>query len=465
MVPEVKIMLKSYKYRVIYDKLKQDIMSQNYSSNEKLPSKRQLAMDYNVSINTVKNAYEQLIAEGYIYTQERQGYFVESLNKLIIQQDSTINGGSALETIDLPFRYSFSHMATDNALFPIDVWSKRLKEAFNLFNKELSEMPDFKGPLELRQSIAQLISYKRGVTCHPEQIIVSSGTTHLLRSLLSLFDQPMRVGIEDPGYARFRQLCLDMNQHVVNIPLDDKGLSIYHLKQQKPDFVITTPSHQFPTGTIMPISRRIELLNWVTEQQRYIIEDDYDSEFKYGTDNIPSLYSLDKNNRVIYLGTFSKTLMPSLRISYMVLPNSLLQEYDKLTERQISDLSSLNAYTLHLFIKSGDYEKYIRKMHHIYSEKHHLFINSLNQTFGDDITIYDMKAGLHFLVKIKTSLSYEEIEKRSKHHRLELYTIQRFTSQDNYYDNSNAKTFVIGIAKIKPEDIQPAIELFKSILI
>ncbi|RIN84803.1 PLP-dependent aminotransferase family protein, partial [Mammaliicoccus sciuri] len=230
-----------------------------------------------------------------IYTKERQGYFVEALNKLIIQdQHITQPLNNSPTQIKSSYRYSLSHMTTDISQFPIDLWSKYVKEAFHLFKHEMSEIPVYKGPLELRKSIAQLISYKRGVVCYPEQIIVGSGTANLLSSLFKAFSNNQKIAIENPGYSRMRKLFIGMGQDVVNIPLDNKGLSVEHVKQAKPDFVVTTPSHQFPTGTIMPISRRIELLNWVTEHNKYIIEDDYDSEYKYGTDNIPSLYSLDK---------------------------------------------------------------------------------------------------------------------------------------------------------------------------
>ena len=212
----------------------------------------------------------------------------------------------------------------------------------------------------------------------------------------------------------------------------------------------------------MPISRRIELLNWVTEHNKYIIEDDYDSEYKYGTDNIPSLYSLDKNDRVIYLGTFSKTLMPSLRVSYMVLPYPLLYKFDLATDTAITDLSLINAYTLHLFIKSGNYEKYIRKMHHIYTEKRELFLKVLNKEFKEDISIYDMEAGLHFLLSIKTSLTYQEIEQKAHDNSIELYTLRRFMVDEPA--NSKVKTLIIGFAKIELEDIEPAILKLKEII-
>ncbi|WP_323703284.1 PLP-dependent aminotransferase family protein [Mammaliicoccus sp. Dog046] len=452
----------SYKYREIYLKLKQDILSQQYSSHQKLPSKRQLANDQNVSINTVKNAYEQLFAEGYIYTKERQGYFVEALNQLIIQ-DEQITQPLNTQSIELnsTFQYSFSHMTTDITEFPIDVWSKHVKEAYYQFKNEMSEIPPFKGPFELRQSIAQLISYKRGVVCRPEQIIIGSGTGNLLSTLFQTFASHQKIAIENPGYSRMRQLFISMGQEIINVPLDKKGLSVNHIKSNQPDFIVTTPSHQFPTGTIMPISRRIELLNWVTEHNKFIIEDDYDSEYKYGTDNIPSLYSLDKNDRVIYLGTFSKTLMPSLRISYMILPQQLLYPFDLATHTSITDLSSINAYALHLFIKSGNYEKYIRKMHHIYSEKRECLLKTLKKSFKEDISIYDMKAGLHFLLNIKTNHSYGTIEQKASEKNIELYTLRRFMVDEP--PESNQKTLIIGFAKIKLEDIEPAVLKLKEI--
>lgn len=348
-----------YIYRQLYNRLKDDILAFKYESHEKIPSKRDMAKHLNVSVNSVKSAYEQLLAEGYIYTKERKGYFIEPLDKLIVDPDAQISLEGHEHTTRTTFDYSFSHMSTDISEFPVDTWAKLTKRVFQDYDYYLSTIPHVKGPIELRQSIAKLVSYQRGIQCHPEQIVIGSGTNTLLMQLIQLLERNVTIAVENPGYSRFRTLLNQTNTSTTAIELDHKGISIDQLKQVQPNAVIVTPSHQFPMGTIMPVSRRIDLLNWASQTHSYVIEDDYDSEFKYETDNIPSLFSFDKNDSVIYLGTFSKTLMPGLRMSYMILPSKLIKQFELQNDNMIPDFSMLNALTLNLMIKEGHYEKYI----------------------------------------------------------------------------------------------------------
>lgn len=340
-------------YRELYNNLKEDILSFKYDSNEKLPSKREMAQNLNVSVNSVKTAYEQLLEEGYIYTRERKGYFIEPLDKLIVEPQTTNTITQTTQTKERQFRFSFSHMSTDITQFPVDTWTKLMKQAFKHYSHRLAAIPDLKGPIELRQAIAKLVSYKRGIQCNAEQIVIASGTNVLLKQIMDVMSDDSKIAVENPGYFRFRDILQKTKRTTVPIDLDDKGISMATIKSVVPDLVIVTPSHQFPMGTIMPVSRRIDLLNWLTKTNGYVIEDDYDSEFKYNTDNIPSLYSFDKSDRVIYLGTFSKTLMPGLRLSYMILPTSLVGEFEKINNNVIPDFSMINAITLYLMIKDG----------------------------------------------------------------------------------------------------------------
>src|SRR5699024_5362487 len=274
--------------------------------------------------------------------------------------------------------------------------------------------PQIKGPIELRQSIAKLVSYQRGIQCHPEQIVIGSGTNILLTKLIQLLPDEIKIAVENPGYSRFRTLIRQTTAQLKPIALDHKGISIEAIKQAQPDATIVTPSHQFPMGIIMPVSRRIDLLNWASQTQSYIIEDDYDSEFKYETDNIPSLFRFDKNERVIYLGTFSKTLIPGLRMSYMILTINLVKQCDHYNLNMIRNFSTSHALTLNLMIKEGYYEKYVKKMHQIYGKKRETLITHLSDTFTSNIRIKDTRAGLHFIVEVITPFSYQEIESRAK---------------------------------------------------
>ncbi|MCQ9294159.1 PLP-dependent aminotransferase family protein [Staphylococcus cohnii] len=450
-------------YRQLYSQLKEDILAFKYESHEKLPSKRDMSQHLNISVNSVKAAYEQLLAEGYIYTEERKGYFIEPLEKLIIDPNAQISLNVQEQQIEDAYDYSFSHMSTDISAFPVEVWTKLVKRVFENYDHELSSIPQIKGPIELRQSIAKLVSYQRGIQCHPEQIVIGSGTNILLTKLIQLLPDEIKIAVENPGYSRFRTLIRQTTAQLKPIALDHKGISIEAIKQAQPDATIVTPSHQFPMGIIMPVSRRIDLLNWASQTQSYIIEDDYDSEFKYETDNIPSLFSFDKNERVIYLGTFSKTLMPGLRMSYMILPINLVKQFDHYNLNMIPDFSTIHALTLNLMIKEGYYEKYVKKMHQIYGKKRETLITHLSNTFTNNIRIKDTRAGLHFIVEVITPFSYQEIESRAKEMKLELYTLNRF-SVKALEKNSSYKTLIIGFSKIKQEQIPQAVQRLKEVI-
>ncbi|MES3704771.1 PLP-dependent aminotransferase family protein [Staphylococcus ureilyticus] len=401
-------------YRQLYSQLKEDILAFKYESHEKLPSKRDMSQHLNISVNSVKAAYEQLLAEGYIYTEERKGYFIEPLEKLIIDPNAQISLNVQEQQIEDAYDYSFSHMSTDISAFPVEVWTKLVKRVFENYDHELSSIPQIKGPIELRQSIAKLVSYQRGIQCHPEQIVIGSGTNILLTKLIQLLPDEIKIAVENPGYSRFRTLIRQTTAQLKPIALDHKGISIEAIKQAQPDATIVTPSHQFPMGIIMPVSRRIDLLNWASQTQSYIIEDDYDSEFKYETDNIPSLFSFDKNERVIYLGTFSKTLMPGLRMSYMILPINLVKQFDHYNLNMIPDFSTIHALTLNLMIKEGYYEKYVKKMHQIYGKKRETLITHLSNTFTNNIRIKDTRAGLHFIVEVNTPFPTKKLNHELK---------------------------------------------------
>ncbi|HLR18892.1 MAG TPA: PLP-dependent aminotransferase family protein [Staphylococcus sp.] len=452
-----------YIYRQLYNRLKEDILAVKYESHEKIPSKREMAKHLNVSINSVKSAYEQLLAEGYIYTKERKGYFIEPLDKLIIDSNAQISLDAHYHKTQTIFDYSFSHMSTDISEFPVETWAKLTKRVFLDYDDYLSTIPNIKGPIELRKSIAKLVSYQRGIQCHPEQIVLGSGTNTLLIQLIQLMEQDVTIAVENPGYSRFRTLLNQTQTSISAIELDYKGISIEQLKKEQPQAVIVTPSHQFPMGTIMPVSRRIDLLNWASKTHSYIIEDDYDSEFKYETDNIPSLFSFDKNESVIYLGTFSKTLMPGLRISYMILPSKLIKQFELKNDNTIPDFSMLNALTLNLLIKEGHYEKYIKKMHQVYGKRRALLIEYLKRVFKEDIHIKDTRAGLHFIIEVISSYTYSEIEARAKAQKLELYTINRFTVKPTP-TNERLKILIIGFSKIKQSEIPEAVNRLKHIL-
>ena len=256
---------RKYIYQQIYKGIKKGILTGKLPSNEKLPSKRKLAIQLNASVNSVTNAYEQLLAEGYIYSIERKGYYVENITQFIIKDERVKNKiPHDLKEIVINKEnwLSLSHMTSDTSLFPFKEWVRHQEKAIKNHKSELTEIPHPQGPYIVRETISQLIALSRGIICEPEQIVIGAGTQSLVRNLMGMQKAKTVVAIEDPGYSRFYTLLRNMDFDVRPISLDDDGIDINMIESSRARFVFVTPSHQFPTGKIMPISRRIELLNW-----------------------------------------------------------------------------------------------------------------------------------------------------------------------------------------------------------
>ena len=455
-----------FKYRQIYESLKDIIISGKIPKGYKLPSKREFAKDLNVSVNSVATAYDQLIAEGYVYAVEKKGYYTEAINKYNTEMHfpaelpRELKENKVLER----YKYSLSHMTVNNSFFPYKKWMSFQRDVIQNHQFDISQLNHPQGPFEVREAIRNLISVTRGINCFAEQIVIGTGTQPLISQLIDLFEPDVKVGIENPGYSRVRDMLNDKGINVVDIPLDEEGVDIRKMEEANMTIQFLTPSHQFPLGIIMPISKRIDLLNWVSEKEdRYLIEDDYDSEFKYGTDNIPSLQSLDKNQKVIYMGTFSKTLLPSFRISYMILPIKLLEKYKQRYKYWLQGNDSLQLYTLKYFIESGEYSRYVKKMNSHYENNRMILIEALKNHFNEKIDIVDVPAGLHFIARFKTGRSYDDIKARAEAASLELYDIRRFST--GYVADDDAwKEYVLGFANLDIEEVESITKtLYKTI--
>jgi GntR family transcriptional regulator/MocR family aminotransferase len=452
---------KEYIYRQIYKQLKKEILLHHFLPHEKLPSKRELSQTLHVSVNSVNGAYQQLLEEGYIYAVERSGFFVEKLDTIPLSQNTPqmLNPELVEEKESKNGWISFSHMSVDRSIFPFDSWFSCEHRALKLSRLELnddsSRFPQ--GIYSVRKTIARFLSVARGVTCFPEQIVLGGGTQFLFFLLRHLFPEDGLYAMENPGYRRMYDSLKMERLRLKTIPLDTKGISIDLLKQINPNVVYVTPSHQFPSGVVMPISRRIQLLNWAAEKDdRYIIEDDYDSEFKYESDTIPSLQGLDSYERVIYLGTFSKSLLPGLRISYMILPQKLLKKYREKCSFIMSTSNALGQLTLQQFIDSGEYRKHIRHMRQVYIERQKKLIEELKKRFGSTITMHGANAGLHFTAEFDTTRSVEEIEDRAQKAKLELYNLKPYCLEDHYLYSKPA--FILGFANLSVEKIEEGVD-------
>ena len=330
-------------YEHLYKCIRNDILCGNLSMGEKLPSKRNFAKNLGISTITVENAYAQLIAEGYIYSIPKKGYFVSDIHTILpVEQmhpfeeyngsSSSIDSPSMIQKADMEeshhFAVDFTSNQTDSEYFPFSIWSKLIRELLSDSQQKLMINPPCGGILELREAIARHLKDFHGLHISPEQIIIGAGTEYLYGILIQLLGFDKKYAIEDPGYHKIAKIYNSHNVDCDYIAMDDSGIRISELEEKNIDVIHISPSHQFPTGITMPIGRRYELLGWASKApSRYIIEDDYDSEFRLTGQPIPTLQSIDVLEKVIYINTFTKTLASTVRISYMVLPKHLVKAF------------------------------------------------------------------------------------------------------------------------------------------
>ena len=449
-------------YQHLYKCIKNDILQGVLAVGEKLPSKRSFAKNLGISTITVENAYAQLISEGYLYSIPKKGYFVADCN--LCDKQTEQNKIPEITTDILPpaTQYStyfadFSSNQTDLQNFPFSIWAKLIRELLHANRLELLTNPPSGGILPLRKAIADHLLAFRGMHIQPEQIIIGAGTEYLYGLLIQLLGNDKHYGVEDPGYKKVSQVYQSHGVSCHFLAMDDCGVQISELEQSHTDVVHISPSHHFPTGRIMPISRRYELLGWASKSSnRYIIEDDYDSEFRLTGQPIPTLQSIDMSGKVIYMNTFTKSLASTIRISYMVLPRDLLQTfYDKLSFYSCT-VSNFEQFTLARFIEQGHFEKHINRMRNFYHQKRDALLTTMKESpLWNYITISEEDAGLHFLMKVETSLSDEAFCLRAAEQGIHI------TSLSQYYQTpppDSHGVFLINYSSVPEEKMKEAVD-------
>ncbi|MGG2106552.1 PLP-dependent aminotransferase family protein [Lysinibacillus pakistanensis] len=450
-------------YLQLYKFIKNEIQVGNIRANSKLPSQRNLAKHLNISRNTVDAAYQQLIAEGYVISKERDGIYVVELEKDFFLKNNQIDNdilaaSSNQELEDVKVKYDFNYGDINLKDFPYKIWRKLSLQSLNEEHGYLYLYGDPQGESELRNSISQHLYQARGVSCSAEQIIVGAGLQYLTGLLCNLIGRDVVYGMEDPGYYRVRYLFEDSGIHIQPIPLDNSGISVYHLKKSKVKAVYVTPSHQFPTGIVMPITRRMELLEWAREENAYIIEDDYDGEFRYSGKPIPALHGLDSYENVVYMGTFSKSLIPSIKLSYMVLPMELINLYKK-NNFYVQTVSRLHQHTLRLFMESGHWERHLNKSRNIYKGRHLALLNAIHQVMNDDVKVYGSGSGLHILLEPNNHMTEKQLIQTAREQGVIIYPTSVFYA--NSPKNQSAKV-LLGFANLDEASIFKGIELLNK---
>ena len=390
-------------YEQLYRRIKDDILTGRLTAGEKLPSKRALAAHLEVSVITVKNAYEQLMAEGYLTGVEKKGYFVSSVLPPLPSQPPPVTQ-DAPEPGERTWFLDLVTNSIDAEDFPFTVWARLMRQTILEQGTGLLHPTPPQGAWALRRAIADHLRQFRGMAVGAEQIIVGAGTEVLYSLLVQLLGREPTYGVEDPGYGKIARIYRACGASVAAVPLDGDGLSVQELRRSGADVVHISPSHHYPTGRVMPIARRQELLRWAQEKpERIILEDDYDSEFRFTLRPIPTLQSIDRAGRVIYVNTFSRTLAPSLRISYMVLPKSLTERYRAQLGFYSSTVPAMEQHTLARFLDEGYFEAHINRMRKSYRAQRDAVIDTILQSpLGEHCRVSGEDAGLHFLLTIDT---------------------------------------------------------------
>ena len=448
-------------YEYLYKCIKNDIILENLDVHEKLPSKRSFAKNLGISVITVENAYEQLMAEGYIYSIPKKGFYVADLRELNLTKTPSVGPDNALLSIKekVPYLADFTSNQTDSEIFPFTIWARTMRELLNENQQQLMENPPCGGIMALRQAIADYLHAFRGMVVNPEQIIVGAGTEYLYGLLIQLLGDDKIYGIENPGYPKIAKIYDSMHVSYSAIDLDEHGVCIYSLEDHQIDIMHLSPSHHFPTGIITPISRRYELLGWASkDENRYIIEDDYDSEFRYHGKPIPAMQGLDDGENVIYMGTFSKAIAPAIRASYMVLPKKLAKRYQQIGQTFSCAVSRIDQKVLTLFLTEGHFERHLNRMRNIYKEKHDLLIKEIKK-LNSDIQIYGHGAGAHIIVRFPVS-DQKEFQKKLRQKGVMIYPLSWY-----YIEGKPLKEeYILGFTRMKKEDMIKGIEIIGEVL-
>lgn len=441
-------------YEQIYKYIKKEIQSGGLPFGKRLPSTRKLAGFLQVSRTTVDMAYEQLVSEGYIEAVACRGYFVCELEGLCrIETEKAVLSQTAAQE-QTAYAYDFSPNGVDLNSFPHNAWRKLSRDILLEENRLLFQLGDPQGEWELRETIAEYLHQARGVSAQPEQIIVGAGNDFLLLLLCSMFGTGMRIAVESPTYRKAYDLFHNLSNEVRIVAMDDAGMRADKLSETDAQIAYVMPSHQYPLGIVMPVKRRMQLLAWASAApDRFIIEDDYDSEFRYRGKPIPALQGYDREDRVIYLSTFSKSIAPAIRVSYMVLPHCLLPLYRERARTISSTVSRVDQILIARFLNGGYYERHLNKMRAVYKSRHDTLLEEL-RTFTGIGSISGENAGVHVLLTFTNGMTESEAVRRAADCGVKVYGLSRYYVGEA--SGNGSSTVILGYANLTEQEIREA---------
>ena len=437
-------------YEQLYRLIAAEIQNGRIAEDETLPSKRNLCACLGVSLSTVETAYGLLMAEGYIRSIPRSGYRVCHVAQLEVSPKPPTLPPPSSRPEGPGCQYSFSTSDVDTSVFPYASWAKITKEVVYQ-NPELLQRGPCQGDESLRRSLCNFLRQYRGVSATPEQIIIGAGNEYLLILLSQLLGRETGIAMEDPTYKQAYRVLGGMGHPVFPVGMDDSGFRVQELERLPASAAYVMPSHQFPMGIVMPVKRRQELLAWaMKEPDRYLIEDDYDSEFRYRGKPIPALQGMDDSGRVIYMGTFSKAIAPAIRVGYLVLPPSLMERYEERGWFYSSTVSRVDQRILAMFIGGGYFERHLNRMREIYKGKHDLLLASL-KPLEKEFEISGEYAGLHVLLTCRGERTEEQLEKAAETEGIRVYGLS-----GSYIGkkDTESRTVILGYASLTEEKIQ-----------
>ena len=446
-------------YEQLCGQIREKILSGEWEAQRKLPSGREMARELNVSRNTVDQAYQQLFAEGYLFSRPRCGYFVEVMPvaRPTLRNEKTPAvmeiKSPAAEKWKVDFRYG--KLAEKDV--PFRLWKKIMLRSYSEENDGALTYGESQGLVGLRREIVHYLREYRDVQCQPEQVVIGPGTLHCLGLLSNLLrKRGCRVAFEDPGYGKSRAVFENHGLSVCPVSVEKDGLDLRELAKCDANAVYVTPSHQFPTGAILPIGKRLQLLQWAEDNRAVIIEDDYACHFRYDVKPIPALQGLSRNAEVVYMGNFAKPLLPSLRLSFMVLPPFLLEEYHCFYGCYNSSVPYLYQRALELFMQEGHWQRHLRRMQPVYKRKRDCLLAALQEVFADRVEVLGHYSGLFMMLQVHGSLREEQLIAAAAARGVRVYPVRdHWQRQENYEGNR----VLLGYSSLRPEEIRLGVEL------
>jgi GntR family transcriptional regulator / MocR family aminotransferase len=468
-------------HRQLYEEIRKSILTGRLTAGSSVPSTRTLAVSLGVSRSTVTQSYDQLISEGYLQTIVGSGTKVSEqlpddllqaappkTHKLRAQTRKTSSArlsryGESLADAapfeppepSVPFHFKYGIPALDE--FPMDVWRRLLLRHCRADREQLLDYAaNAHGDPDLRAAIAGYLGRSRATRCTADQVIIVNGSQQAIDLVTKvLIDRGDRVALENPGYLGARRSFLAQGARLEPVPVDESGIIVDRLPARSSGhtkLIYVTPSHQFPTGAVLCLPRRLELIAWAADAGAMIVEDDYDSEFRYCSRPIPALQGLDENENVIYVGTFSKVLFPSLRVGYLVVPPPLVRIFVR--ARWLSDRQTptIEQRVLADFINQGYLERHLRRMRTLYDRRRQTLARSLKQHFGDCVTILGENAGMHLMARLETGRTDEEVLRRAQQAGVGILSARIY-----YLTNARSDEFVFGYANVSERKIQEGV--------